>query len=75
MRINYIVMKQLHDKVIFLTGGSFGIGYTCAKAYVAVGTKVIADACVFLLSESARFITGHILAVSGGAELGNRRVY
>ncbi len=31
---------------------------------------VIADACVFLLSEKARFITGCILPVSGGAELG-----
>lgn len=33
---------------------------------------VIADACVFLLSEEARFITGHILNVTGGAELGYR---
>jgi meso-butanediol dehydrogenase/(S,S)-butanediol dehydrogenase/diacetyl reductase len=33
----------------------------------------IADACVFLLSEKARFITGHILHLSGGAELGYRR--
>lgn len=34
---------------------------------------VIADACVFLLSDKARFITGSILPVSGGAELGYRR--
>lgn len=34
---------------------------------------VIADACVFLLSDAARFITGCILPVSGGAELGYRR--
>lgn len=34
---------------------------------------VIADACVFMVSEKARFITGHILPVSGGAELGYRR--
>lgn len=34
---------------------------------------VIADACVFLLSEKSRFITGHILHVSGGAEVGYRR--
>jgi meso-butanediol dehydrogenase / (S,S)-butanediol dehydrogenase / diacetyl reductase len=33
---------------------------------------VIADAAVFLLSNSARFITGCILPVSGGAELGYR---
>ena len=35
---------------------------------------VIADACVFLLSEKARFITGCILPVSGGAELGYRTI-
>ncbi len=34
---------------------------------------VIADTCIFLLSEMARFITGHIMHVSGGAELGYRR--
>ncbi len=33
---------------------------------------VIADAAVFLLSDMARFITGCILPVSGGAELGYR---
>ena len=33
---------------------------------------VIADACVFLLSHKARFVTGHIMHVSGGAELGYR---
>ena len=33
----------------------------------------IADACVFLLSANARFITGHLMHVSGGAELGYRR--
>jgi meso-butanediol dehydrogenase/(S,S)-butanediol dehydrogenase/diacetyl reductase len=35
--------------------------------------NVIADACVFLLSDKARFITGHIMHVSGGAEIGYRR--
>jgi len=34
---------------------------------------VVADACVFLLSDRARFITGHLMHVSGGAELGYRR--
>jgi NAD(P)-dependent dehydrogenase (short-subunit alcohol dehydrogenase family) len=33
---------------------------------------VVADACAFLLSDKARFITGCILPVSGGAELGYR---
>ena len=36
---------------------------------------VIADACVFLLSEKARFITGCIMPVTGGAELGYRTVF
>ena len=35
--------------------------------------NVIADASVFLVSDAARFITGHIMHVSGGAELGYRR--
>lgn len=34
---------------------------------------VIADACLFLVSDMARFITGCILPVSGGAELGYRK--
>ena len=34
---------------------------------------VVADACVFLLSAKARFITGHIMHISGGAEIGYRR--
>lgn len=34
----------------------------------------IADPCVFLLSNMARFITGHILHVSGGAEIGYRHI-
>ena len=34
---------------------------------------VIADAAVFLISAKARFITGCILPVSGGAELGYKR--
>jgi NAD(P)-dependent dehydrogenase (short-subunit alcohol dehydrogenase family) len=34
---------------------------------------VVADAAVFLISDAARFLTGCILPVSGGAELGYRR--
>lgn len=34
---------------------------------------VVADAAVFLMSDAARFITGCVLPVSGGAELGYRR--
>src|ERR1700677_132569 len=30
----------LQDKVIFLTGGSAGIGWDCARAYAAEGAKV-----------------------------------
>jgi len=35
---------------------------------------VVADVCVFLASDQARFITGAIIPVSGGAELGYRRI-
>lgn len=34
-------MELLKDKIIFLTGGSDGIGYECAKAYAAEGAKVV----------------------------------
>ena len=34
---------------------------------------VIADVCAFLLSDKARFITGCIMPVSGGAELGYKK--
>ncbi|MDB5141139.1 MAG: short-chain dehydrogenase/reductase [Mucilaginibacter sp.] len=34
---------------------------------------VIADACLFLISNQARFITGCILPVTGGAELGYKK--
>ncbi|AHF16700.1 SDR family NAD(P)-dependent oxidoreductase [Niabella soli] len=37
------------------------------------GGDVVADACVFLISGKARFITGCIMPVSGGAELGYRK--
>jgi NAD(P)-dependent dehydrogenase (short-subunit alcohol dehydrogenase family) len=46
--------------------GIHALGY-CPKP------GVIADVCVFLLSDRARFITGCALPVSGGAELGYRR--
>ena len=44
-----------------------------ALGYCPTG-DVIADACVFLLSDKARFITGCIMPVTGGAELGYRSV-
>ena len=77
--------NDLEGKVILLTGGASGIGRECALTYAREGTTiaildrsfeeadVIADAAVFLLSAKARFITGCILPVSGGAELGYRR--
>ncbi len=34
-------MKQLNDKVIVLTGGTEGIGYECAKAYVKEGVRLV----------------------------------
>src|SRR5216684_3951800 len=33
-------MKLLQDKIIFLTGGSMGIGLECAKKYVEAGAQV-----------------------------------
>ena len=46
--------------------GIHALGY-CPKP------DVVADVCVFLISDRARFVTGCALPVSGGAELGYRR--
>lgn len=54
------------DKVFDFLKDIHALGY-CPEG------DVIADACVFLLSDKARFITGVNLPVSGGAELGYRR--
>src|SRR5262249_35035420 len=43
-----------------------------ALGYCPAG-DVVGDAAVFLVSDHARFMTGCILPVSGGAELGYRR--
>ncbi|HEY4149875.1 MAG TPA: SDR family NAD(P)-dependent oxidoreductase, partial [Chitinophagaceae bacterium] len=34
-------MRLLEEKVIFLTGGSKGIGLECAKKYVEEGARVL----------------------------------
>jgi NAD(P)-dependent dehydrogenase (short-subunit alcohol dehydrogenase family) len=54
-----------NDKVKYLNE-IHPLGY-CPEA------DVVADVCVFLLSEKARFVTGCIMPVSGGAELGYKR--
>lgn len=54
------------DKVFDFLQDIHALGY-CPEG------DVIADACVFLMSDKARFITGVNLPVSGGAELGYRR--
>ena len=33
-------MQLLKDKIVFLTGGSMGIGLECAKAYAIAGATV-----------------------------------
>ena len=38
---NTAMSDLLKDKIIFLTGGSCGIGRDCAKAYAAEGANVI----------------------------------
>lgn len=59
--------KQQHNGHGFeqYMNGIHALGY-CPEG------DVIADACVFLASDKARFITGHVMHVSGGAELGYR---
>lgn len=56
-------MQLLKNKVIFLTGGSEGIGYECAKAYAAEGAKVVIAA----LNESR---INHVINELGKEHLG-----
>ena len=37
-------MYSLHDKVVFITGASAGIGASCARAFAAQGAKVLMSA-------------------------------
>jgi meso-butanediol dehydrogenase / (S,S)-butanediol dehydrogenase / diacetyl reductase len=55
------------------TGAEDFLNHIHALGYCPDG-DVVADVAVFLLSERARFMTGVSLPVSGGAELGYRRL-
>jgi len=67
------VNRRLENKVALVTGDAAGI-----EAYLnqihALGycpaPDEIAIAAAFLCSDEARFITGHIMPVSGGSECG-----
>lgn len=54
-------------------GINYYLDHIHALGYCPEG-DVVANACVFLISDMSRFITGCILPVSGGAELGYRRI-
>jgi NAD(P)-dependent dehydrogenase (short-subunit alcohol dehydrogenase family) len=64
-------------KVAVIAGGASGIGRASALAFARHGTKIIigdvwcepeeiADAVIFLCSDAATHITGHVMPVDGG---------
>jgi meso-butanediol dehydrogenase/(S,S)-butanediol dehydrogenase/diacetyl reductase len=59
--------NQQNPATVRQTMGEMGLLGYCPHG------DVIADAAVFLLSDQARFITGCVLPVSGGAEIGYKR--
>jgi NAD(P)-dependent dehydrogenase (short-subunit alcohol dehydrogenase family) len=66
--------NDLESKVVLLSGGASGIGRECALAYGREGSTVaILDRNFEEAQATAREITGCILPLSGGAELGYRR--
>lgn len=66
--------RLLEGKVIFLTGGSTGIGWDCAPACAAAG------ACLAMVARrkdpveqaAAKLGSDHLLHLSGGADLSYR---
>jgi len=56
-------MNQLNDKVIFLTGGSEGIGYECAKAYAREGARLV-------IAANNQTAVSHVIRELGGDHLG-----
>lgn len=66
------LLRQWSQEQAGLAGIEKYLNEIHALGYCPEG-DVIADAATFLLSNKARFITGCILPVSGGAELGYRR--
>ena len=61
-------MKNLKDKVVFITGGARGLGYAMAEKFAAEGAKiVIGDIQEALAMEAAEKIQ-----LAGSAHSGNR---
>jgi NAD(P)-dependent dehydrogenase (short-subunit alcohol dehydrogenase family) len=66
----------MSTQVVLITGGLTGIGRAAAVAFAKKGANVVlgrlglseevADGIVFIASDAARFITGHVLNVDGG---------
>jgi NAD(P)-dependent dehydrogenase (short-subunit alcohol dehydrogenase family) len=58
------------NKIVFVTGGTSGIGKVTAMAFAEAGAKVVipavAAAVLYLASDAAKFTTGTTLLVDGG---------
>ena len=63
-------MAALEGKVALVAGAATGIGRATAELFAAEGGRVVLfgrrAACLYLVSDAARYVTGSILAVDGG---------
>src|SRR3546814_19832204 len=59
-------MDGLKDKVVFITGASTGIGAGCAKAFGALGARVIVH---YNSSRDAADVVAHAVEQAGGKAL------
>jgi NAD(P)-dependent dehydrogenase (short-subunit alcohol dehydrogenase family) len=59
-------MGLLEGKVAFITGAPRGQGRSHAVRLAGEGASIISNGVLYLVSDAARYVTGHTLPVDAG---------
>ncbi len=68
-----VIGQSMHAAYTATKGAMNTLTKSMALDNAPLGVRVNAVCCTFLVSDAARFVAGHVMPVSGGAELGYRR--